>query len=95
MIDPAEGGDSIYGHTSGHGGKYGLDATRWGWTAITQSSIDNVNYGAMLGEDGSGLFFFQPKNIPSSYPQYTIIVDTDDDGPLGRHIYQRRRVRPR
>ncbi len=81
MLDPAEGGDIIYGHTSGHGGKYGLDATRWGWTAITQSSIDNVNYGAMLGEDGSGLFFFQPKNIPSSYPQYTIVVDTDDDGP--------------
>ncbi len=78
-VEGEELGDLIYGHTFAPGGQLTFSTTRWGWVASQQIQLDNVNYGFMLGEDGSGLFFFQPKNIPSSGQQWTIIVDTDDD----------------
>jgi hypothetical protein len=50
------------------------------------AGLDNINYGFMLGEDGSGLFFFRPKHIPLTWPMHCIAVDEDDSDYDGLYI---------
>ncbi len=80
------GEEPIYGHTSGDGAKYGMNATKWGWTSISHTAVNFTDYGSMLGEDGSGLFLFQPTNIPSSVANWTMVVDHDDSAWDGFYI---------
>jgi len=72
-------GDLAYGHTEAPAFKYSLYATKYGWVTNMESGSDNIRNSFMLGEDGSGLFFFEPKNIPLPWPQYSIVVDEDGD----------------
>jgi hypothetical protein len=44
-----------------------------------EAGSDNTRNGFVLGEDGSGLFSFEPKRIPITWPQLSMIVD--EDGP--------------
>jgi flagellar hook assembly protein FlgD len=74
----ADGSDWQYGHPDGAGAKYGFQSTKWGWTTLTHSAVNNTDYGSMLGEDGSGLFKFQPTNIPSAMPWWSFVVDHND-----------------
>jgi len=82
----ADGSDWVHGHPSGLGAKYGMNSTKWGWTSISHSAVNFTDYGSVLGEDGSGLFLIQPTNIPSSYQQWTMIVDHDDSAWDGFYI---------
>ena len=74
--------DLIYGHTEAPNFKYSIYVTDWGWVSLPANGLDNVNFGYVLGQDGSGLFNFQPKQAPLTWPQFTIIVndDTNWDG---------------
>jgi hypothetical protein len=76
----AEGtfGDFQYGHTEAPAFKYSLYSTKWGWVTNIEAGTNTTQNGFMLGEDGSGLFHFEPKNIPLSWPQYNIVVDEND-----------------
>ena len=80
----AEGGfgELIYGHTEAPNFKYSIYSTDWGWVSLPDNGLDNVTFGYVLGQDGSGLFRLQPKAAPLTWPQFTIIVndDTDWDG---------------
>ena len=81
--DGAFGGGLIYGHTEAPSFKYSIYSTKWGWTVYPAGGADVVNYGYVLGEDGSGLFKFQPKAIPATFPDHLMIVDegeSDWDG---------------
>ncbi len=78
--------EAVYGATAAVGNHHDLSSSKWGWVASQNSGVDNVNYGFMLGEDGSGLFWIKPKNIPFSWPQFTIIVDADDSDWDGLYI---------
>ena len=80
------GAEPTYGNTSGDGAKYGFYSTKWGWSSITHSAVNLTDYGSVIGGDGSGLFLLQPTNIPSSYAQWTIIVDHDDSPWDGMYI---------
>jgi flagellar hook assembly protein FlgD len=71
-------GGLIYGHTEAPSFKYSIYSTKWGWTVYPAGGADVVNYGYVLGEDGSGLFQLQPKNIPSSFPDHIMIVDDNE-----------------
>jgi len=82
----ADGTDWQYGHPDGAGAKYGFQSTKWGWTTLTHTAVNNTDYGSVLGEDGSGLFKIQPKNIPSSIPWWSFIVDHDDSNWDGFYI---------
>jgi len=77
----AEGGfgELLYGHTEAPSFHYSMYTTKWGWTGIPDNGIDNVSFGYVLGGDGSGLFKFQPKNVPLTWGQFAIIVDDDTD----------------
>lgn len=77
----AEGvfGDLVYGHTEAPAFKYSASGTRWGWYAGLEAGTDALKNGFMLGEDGSGLFHFEPKNVPVTWPGKNIIVDEDGD----------------
>ena len=70
-------GDYVYGHTEAPSFKYTVYSTKWGWTSYPQNGLDTINHGMVLGEDGSGLFFFQPKHIPMTWPDHVIIIDKD------------------
>ena len=72
-------GDYVYGHTEAPSFKYTVYSTKWGWTTYPQNGLDAINAGMVLGEDGSGLFFFQPKNFPLTWPDHCFIID--EDGP--------------
>ena len=72
-------GDFAYGHTEAPAFKYALYATKYGWVTNVEAGSDNSRNGFVLGEDGSGLFSFEPKRIPLSWPQLNLIVD--EDGP--------------
>jgi flagellar hook assembly protein FlgD len=72
-------GDFAYGHTEAPAFKYALYATKWGWVTNVEAGSDNTRNGFVLGEDGSGLFSFEPKRIPITWPQLNVIVD--EDGP--------------
>ena len=74
--------DLVYGHTEAPNFKYSIYVTDWGWVSLPANGLDNVNFGYVLGQDGSGLFNFQPKQAPLTWPQFTIIVndDTNWDG---------------
>jgi hypothetical protein len=72
-------GDYAYGHTEAPAFKYALYATKWGWVTNVEAGTDNTRNGFVLGEDGSGLFSFEPKQIPITWPQLNVIVD--EDGP--------------
>jgi hypothetical protein len=76
----AEGtfGDFAYGHTEAPAFKYSIYSTKWGWVTNVEAGTNTTQNGFMLGEDGSGLFHFEPKNIPLSWPQYNIVVDEKD-----------------
>lgn len=76
----AEGtfGDFAYGHTEAPAFKYSIYSTKWGWVSNTEAGTNTTQNSFVLGEDGSGLFHFEPKNIPLSWPQYNIIVDEAD-----------------
>jgi hypothetical protein len=76
--NPTGGVALTYGNTSGAGGKYGFNSTKWGWTSVSHTAVNFTDYGSVLGEDGSGLFKIQPTNIPSSIPWWTMIVDHGD-----------------
>jgi len=80
----AEGGfgELTYGHTEAPSFKYSIYATDWGWVGLPDNGLDNSSFGYVLGEDGSGLFKFEPKNAPLTWAQFAIIVngDTDWDG---------------
>ena len=82
----ADGSDWLHGHPSGLGAKYGMNSTKWGWTSISHYAVNYTDYGSVLGEDGSGLFIFQPTNIPSSCQQWTMIVDHNDSAWDGFYI---------
>ena len=71
-------GDLQYGHTEAPAFKYSLYSTKWGWVTNIEAGSNTTQNGFVLGEDGSGLFHFEPKNIPLSWPQYNIIVDEKD-----------------
>ncbi len=71
-------GDFEYGHTEAPAFKYSLYSTKWGWVTNIEAGSNTTQNGFMLGEDGSGLFHFEPKNIPTSWPQYNIVVDEMD-----------------
>jgi len=77
----AEGtfGDYAYGHTEAPAFKYQMYATKWGWVSNTEAGTNNTQAAFVLGEDGSGLFHFEPKQIPLSWPQFNIIVDEEGD----------------
>lgn len=77
----AEGtfGDFAYGHTEAPAFKYSLYATKWGWVTNIEAGTNNSQNGFMLGEDGSGLFHFEPKQIPITWPQYNVVIDEDGD----------------
>lgn len=70
-------GDLAYGHTEGPAFKYSLYATNFGWVTNIEAGTDNTRNGFMLGEDGSGLFSFEPKNVPLSWPFYNVVIDED------------------
>jgi len=72
-------GDLAYGHTEAPAFKYSLYATDYGWVTNVEAGTDNSKNGFMLGEDGSGLFFFEPKSIPLTWPQYNVVVNEDGD----------------
>jgi hypothetical protein len=71
-------GDLQYGHTEAPSFKYSLYSTKWGWVTNIEAGANTTQNGFVLGEDGSGLFHFEPKNIPLSWPQYNVIVDEKD-----------------
>jgi len=71
--------DYVYGHTEAPNFKYSIYSTNWGWVSLPANGLDNVNFGYVLGQDGSGLFNFQPKAAPLTWPQFTIIVDEGGD----------------
>jgi hypothetical protein len=68
-------GDLLYGHTEAPNFKYSLFAANDGWVSVCENGLDNVSFGAMLGEDGSGLFHFQPKQVPLTWSQHVAVVD--------------------
>ncbi|MBT4099718.1 MAG: T9SS type A sorting domain-containing protein [Gemmatimonadetes bacterium] len=72
-------GDFAYGHTEAPAFKYAIYATKYGWVSNVEAGSDNTRNGFVLGEDGSGLFSFEPKRIPITWPQLSMIVD--EDGP--------------
>lgn len=72
-------GDLAYGHTEAPAFKYSLYATSFGWVTNIEAGSDNSRNGFMLGEDGSGLFNFEPKGVPLSWPMYNVVID--EDGP--------------
>jgi flagellar hook capping protein FlgD len=72
-------GDLEYGHTEAPAFKYSLYSANDGWVTNVQAGADNTKNSFMLGEDGSGLFYFEPKNIPLTWPQYSIVVDEEGD----------------
>ncbi len=72
-------GDLAYGHTEAPAFKYSLYATDYGWVTNIEAGTDNTKNGFMLGEDGSGLFFFEPKQIPLSWPQYNVVINEGGD----------------
>jgi flagellar hook assembly protein FlgD len=82
----ADGSDWVHGHPDGAGAKYGMNSTKYGWTSISHTAVNNTDYGSVLGEDGSGLFKIQPTNIPSSIPWWTMIVDHDDSAWDGLYL---------
>jgi hypothetical protein len=77
----AEGafGDFAYGHTEAPAFKYSIYSTKWGWVTNIEAGTNNTRNGFMLGEDGSGLFHFEPKQIPLTWPQYNVVIDDDSD----------------
>jgi len=83
---PADGSDWVHGHPDGAGAKYGMNSTKWGWTSITHTAVNFTDYGSVLGGDGSGLFRFQPTNIPSTIQWWSMIVDHDDSDWDGLYI---------
>ncbi|MEW6754528.1 MAG: FlgD immunoglobulin-like domain containing protein [Candidatus Latescibacterota bacterium] len=70
-------GDYAYGHTEAPAFKYSLYSTKWGWVTNIQAGTDNSKNSFMLGEDGSGLFYFEPKHVPLTWPFYSIIIDEE------------------
>lgn len=77
----AEGvfGDLQYGHTEAPAFKYSSYSAKWGWVTGIEAGTDALKNGFMLGEDGSGLFHFEPKNIPVTWPMWNVIIDEDGD----------------
>ena len=67
----------LYGHTEAPTFKYSLFSAPDGWVSVCENGRDAVAFGAMLGEDGSGLFKFEPKNAPITWSQYVCVVDDD------------------
>ncbi|MEE2627837.1 MAG: FlgD immunoglobulin-like domain containing protein [Candidatus Latescibacterota bacterium] len=72
-------GDFEYGHTEAPAFKYTVYSTKWGWVTNVEAGSNTTQNGFVLGEDGSGLFHFEPKSIPTTWPQYNMIVDGDTD----------------
>ena len=72
-------GDLLYGHTEAPNFKYSIFANKWGWVSVCENGLDNTSFGAMLGEDGSGLFKFEPKQAPLTWSQHVAVVDEGDD----------------
>lgn len=72
-------GDLIYGHTEAPNFKYSLFSAPDGWVSVCENGRDNTSFGAMLGQDGSGLFKFEPKNTPLTWSQYVCIIDDDTE----------------
>jgi flagellar hook assembly protein FlgD len=72
-------GEFEYGHTEAPAFKYSLYSTKYGWVTNIEAGTDNSKNGFMLGEDGSGLFHFEPKRIPITWPQLNVIIDEDGD----------------
>mgnify|MGYP003958273075 FL=1 len=72
-------GDLAYGHTEAPAFKYSLYSANDGWVTNIQAGTDNTKNSFMLGEDGSGLFYFEPKNIPLTWPMLSIVVDEEGD----------------
>lgn len=72
-------GDYAYGHTEAPAFKYSLYSANFGWVTNIEAGTDNTRNAFMLGEDGSGLFNFEPKNVPLTWPMYNIVID--EDGP--------------
>ncbi len=72
-------GDLAYGHTEAPAFKYSLYATDFGWVTNIEAGSDNSRNGFVLGEDGSGLFNFEPKQIPLTWPQYNVIINDGGD----------------
>ena len=72
-------GDLVYGHTEAPNFKYSLFSAPDGWVSVCENGRDNTSFGAMLGQDGSGLFKFEPKNTPLTWSQYVCIVDGDTE----------------
>lgn len=72
-------GDLVYGHTEAPNFKYSLFSASDGWVTLPENGRDNTSFGAMLGQDGSGLFKFEPKNTPLTWSQYVCVVDDDTD----------------
>ena len=72
-------GDLIYGHTEAPTFKYSLFSAPDGWVSVCENGRDNVAFGSMLGQDGSGLFKFEPKNAPITWSQYVCVVDDDTE----------------
>jgi len=72
-------GDFAHGHTEAPAFKYSLYSTKWGWVTNIEAGTNSTQNGFMLGEDGSGLFHFEPKRIPVTWPQYNIIIDEEGD----------------
>ena len=75
-----------YGHPDGQGAKYGMNSTKWGWTAISHTANNTTDYGSMLGEDGSGMFIFRPQGMPLSTQYWTLPVDHDDSAWDGMYL---------
>jgi len=84
--NPTGGVNLTYGNTSGAGGKYGFNSSKWGWTSVSHTAVNYSDYGSVLGGDGSGLFKIQPTNMPSSIPWWTMIVDHNDSDWDGLYI---------
>jgi len=78
LFSEGEFGDYTYGHYEAPAFKYSLYSAPHGWVTYPEAGTDNVNYGGLLGGDGSGLFKFVPKKIPHTWPSYVTIVDGDD-----------------
>ena len=76
----AEGvfGDLVYGHTEAPAFKYSASGTKWGWYSGLEAGTDALKNAFMLGEDGSGLFHFEPDNVPVTWPGKNVIVDDGD-----------------
>ena len=72
-------GDLLYGHTEAPNFKYSLFSAPDGWVSVCENGRDNTSFGAMLGQDGSGLFKFEPKNTPLTWSQYVCIIDDDTE----------------